>query len=139
MRLLLLLKSLLIHLKKVIKLIIEPKFGRYDLINFLIFLINYKINLNRQQLDLHGTDNKKENFILAKNQFDCKLDNNFVFLLIFLIKYFLSVAPLKRAKQIPGYSGHISGKNTHYMDDVIETFEPFTVLRTVQPKLTDPN
>lgn len=49
------------------------------------------------------------------------------------------VAPLTRAKQIPGYSGCIGGKNVDSMDDVIEKFEPFTVLRTIQPKEPEPN
>lgn len=49
------------------------------------------------------------------------------------------VAPLTRAKQIPGYSGHVGGKNLEQMDEIIENFVPFSVLRTVQPKEPEPN
>lgn len=52
----------------------------------------------------------------------------------FIIVY--STAPTKRANQIPGYSGCLSGIN---MDDVIEKYTPLTVLRTRQPKETNPN
>jgi len=48
-------------------------------------------------------------------------------------------APLKRAGQIPGYSGTIGGENIIKMDDVIENFSPFTVLRNNQPKPCEPN
>jgi len=46
---------------------------------------------------------------------------------------------LTRAKQIPGYSGHVGGKNLEHMDEIIENFVPFSVLRTVQPKEPEPN
>lgn len=48
-------------------------------------------------------------------------------------------APTKRGNQLPGYGGHIGGKNLESMDDVIQKFEPFTVLRTQQPKESEPN
>ena len=50
-----------------------------------------------------------------------------------------SAAPTKRGNQLPGYSGHIGGKNLQHMDDIIEKFEPLTVLRTKQPKEPEPN
>ncbi|CAF0704702.1 unnamed protein product [Brachionus calyciflorus] len=48
-------------------------------------------------------------------------------------------APSIRGNHLPGYSGHIGGKNLQHMDDVIEKFTPFTVLRTQQPKEPEPN
>lgn len=48
-------------------------------------------------------------------------------------------SPTKRGNQLPGYGGHIGGKNLQSMDDVIEKFEPLTVLRTQQPKEPEPN
>ena len=44
-----------------------------------------------------------------------------------------------RANHLPGYSGHVGGKDLHGMDDVIQKFEPFTVLRTKQPKEPEAN
>jgi hypothetical protein len=44
-----------------------------------------------------------------------------------------------KADHLPGYCGSIGGVNIEYMDDVIEKFNPTTVLRTVQPKQPDPN
>jgi hypothetical protein len=40
---------------------------------------------------------------------------------------------------MPGYSGHIGGKNMEYKDDVLVNFQPHTVLRTQQPKEPEPN
>lgn len=48
-------------------------------------------------------------------------------------------APTKRGNHLPGYGGHIGGKNLESMDDVIHKFEPFTVLRTQQPKEPEAN
>lgn len=48
-------------------------------------------------------------------------------------------SPTKRGNHLPNYGGHIGGKNIESMDDVIEKFEPFTCLRTQQPKEPEPN
>lgn len=52
-----------------------------------------------------------------------------------------STSRTKRGNHIPGYAGHIGavGYNLHQMDDVIEKFQPLTVLRTQQPKEPEPN
>lgn len=53
--------------------------------------------------------------------------------------FIFSKSPNKRGDQIPGYAGCLGGVNIEYMDDAIEKFEPFTHLRTEQPRATDPN
>ncbi|CAF1053580.1 unnamed protein product [Rotaria sordida] len=51
-------------------------------------------------------------------------------------KPFLNVAPLSRAQQISGYSGSIGGYNIHDIDNPEVDFQPYTILRTEQPKFT---
>lgn len=96
----------------------------------------------------HGIDFKKEKIILQKNVLICVQSKTFLFDLVFFffyqkIKYvFLfiySTSQTKRGHQIPGYGGYIGGYNIEGIDDVNEKFEPYTVVRTEQPKLPDPN
>ena len=51
-------------------------------------------------------------------------------------KPFQNVAPLPRAQQISGYSGSIGGANLQDIDNPSVNFQPYTVLRTEQPKVT---
>ena len=50
-----------------------------------------------------------------------------------------STQPNTKGNHLPGYSGHIGGKDMEYKDDVLVKFEPHTVLRTQQPKEPEPN
>ncbi len=45
-----------------------------------------------------------------------------------------NVAPLPRAKHISGYSGSIGGYNIQDIDNPTVDFQPYTVVRTEQPK-----
>jgi hypothetical protein len=45
-----------------------------------------------------------------------------------------NVAPLPRARQISGYSGSIGGYYIQDIDNPTVDFQPYTVLRTEQPK-----
>ena len=45
-----------------------------------------------------------------------------------------NVAPLPRAHQVSGYSGCIGGTRLQEIDDPTVAFQPFTVLRSQQPK-----
>ena len=45
-----------------------------------------------------------------------------------------NVAPLPRAQQISGYSGSIGGYHIHDIDNPNVDFQPYTVVRTEQPK-----
>ena len=45
-----------------------------------------------------------------------------------------NVAPLPRAHQVSGYSGCIGGTRLQEIDDPTVPFQPFTVLRSEQPK-----
>ena len=45
-----------------------------------------------------------------------------------------NVAPLPRAHQISGYSGSIGGYHIQDIDNPTVDFQPYTVLRTEQPK-----
>ncbi|CAF1293835.1 unnamed protein product [Rotaria magnacalcarata] len=51
-------------------------------------------------------------------------------------KPFNNVAPLTRAQQIPGYSGSIGGYNLQDIDNPEIAYEPYTVVRTEQPKFS---
>ena len=51
-------------------------------------------------------------------------------------KPFQNVAPLARAQQIPGYSGTIGGDHLLDIDNPTIDFQPYTVVRTEQPKFS---